>query len=73
MEPKSYKVDVLAHGETKFVSNGIRLATKEEAQSYGDDLAGRWTMVREWNVVESEDPVNYRWGANGLEGIEKKN
>lgn len=58
---KSYAVEVIADNSGEFVGNAIRLATEVEAVAYGRDLAGRWMLVREWRVVESEDEPNYRW------------
>jgi len=58
MENKSFKVEVLAHGETKWCGNGLRFKTEQEAKDYGYDLSMRWTAVDEWRVVESEDEPN---------------
>jgi hypothetical protein len=41
--------------------NALRFATREEAEGNVLDLAMRWTLVRDTRVVESSDPVNYRW------------
>lgn len=57
----SFKVEVIADSSGKWVGNAVRLATKEEAEAYGRDLAGRWMLVTDRRVVESEDPVNYKW------------
>lgn len=57
----SWKCEVLASGETKFVSNGQRFATEEEAKEAGNELAGRWFAVKEWRAVEADEPVNYRF------------
>lgn len=57
---KSYAVEVVADSSGKFYGNAVRLATKEEAEAYGRDLAGRWMLVTDRRVVESEDPVNYK-------------
>jgi len=41
----------------QWVGNGLRFATREEAEAYVAELdSGRNTRV-----VESSDPVNYRW------------
>ena len=55
----SYKVMVLASGETEFISNALRYPTKEMAEKEGNDLACRWLAVRTWRVEESPDPVHY--------------
>lgn len=57
----SFKAEVIADNSGKFCGNGLRFATQEEAEAYAKDLAWRWTLVREWRVVDSGDPVNYRW------------
>lgn len=57
----SYKVEVLTYGETKWASNALRFATEEEAKAAALDLAGRWTMLQEWRIASSMDPVNYKW------------
>jgi hypothetical protein len=54
----SWKAEVIADGSGKFCGNGLRFATKREAETYAADLASRWTSVREWRVVESGDAVN---------------
>lgn len=56
----SWKAEVLVAGEKDFVSSAVRLATKEEAESYAFDLAMRWLAVKDWRVVESDEEVNYR-------------
>jgi hypothetical protein len=54
----SWKAEVIADDSGEFCGNGLRFATKDEAQRYAIDLAYRWTSVREWRVVESGDAVN---------------
>jgi hypothetical protein len=56
--PMSFAVEVIADGSGQFVGNGMRYATREEAEASARDLAWRWTLVREWRVVESSDEVN---------------
>ncbi len=41
----------------QWVGNGLRFATKEEAETYVAELS----LVRNTRVVESSDPINYRW------------
>ena len=55
----SYAVEVIADRSGKFCGNGVRFATKEEAETSARDLMSRWTLVTDWRVVESTDPVNY--------------
>ncbi len=66
---KGYKVFVKVFGEEKYVGNGLVFGTKEEAESYGSDLAGRWMAVQDWKVEEADDPVNYRWGEGKLQAL----
>lgn len=54
----SWKAEVIADNSGKFVSNALRFATKAEAEVYAADLAYRWTLVRDWRVVECDEPVN---------------
>jgi hypothetical protein len=41
----------------QWVGNGLRFATKEEAEGY----VAEFSLVRSTRVVESSDPVNYAW------------
>lgn len=68
----SYTSEVIADSTGKWCGNAVRLASKEEARQYGDDLMWRWTAVREVRVVESTDPVNYRYINGKLERIENE-
>jgi hypothetical protein len=54
----SWKAEVIADSSGKFCGNGLRFATRREAETYARDLANRWTLVSEWRVVESDEPVN---------------
>ncbi len=57
----SFKAEVIADNSGVWVSNALRFATHAEALAYVQDLAWRWTLVRDSRVVESSDPVNYRF------------
>lgn len=57
----SWKPEVQTDSSGKWYDNALRFATKEEAEEAAYALAMRWTLVREWRAVESEDPVNYTW------------
>ena len=50
----------------------MRFATKEEAERYVADLAGRWLAVRETRVVESDDPVTHEIRGNTLRSLDDK-
>jgi len=55
---KSFKVEVHTRPDD-WSSNGLRFATREEADAYGDELLSRWTMPDTYRVAVSADPVNY--------------
>ena len=57
----SFKPEVVADSSGKFYGNALRFATREEAEANVKDLMMRWFAVRETRVVESDDPVNYRY------------
>jgi len=50
----------------------LRFATREEAEANVQNLMMRWFTVRETRVVESDDPVNYRWEEGRLVEIAVK-
>ena len=54
----SYKTEVIADDSGQWVGNGLRFATRTEAEDYVRDLEMRWTLVRKTRVVESTDAVN---------------
>jgi hypothetical protein len=55
---KSFKVEVIADNSGKWCSNALRFKTEEEAKAYGEDLFSRWTAVREWRAVETDEEPN---------------
>jgi hypothetical protein len=57
----SYKPEVIADSSGKWATNALRFATEAEALAFGDDLASRWTLVRDYRASESPDPVTHRW------------
>jgi hypothetical protein len=57
----SFKVSVRAVGENSFCQNGVAFATYEEADKSGSFLLCRWMGADEYKVIESDEPVNYRW------------
>jgi hypothetical protein len=65
----SYKPEVIADSSGHWAGNALRFATREEAEQNVRDLMFRWTSVRETRVVESDDPVNYRWVDGHLEEV----
>lgn len=71
MTSKSYAPQVIADSTGKFLGNGLRFATREEAEKSAKDLESRWLLVTDTRVAESDDPVNYRWDDNlGLVRVE---
>ena len=65
----SYKLGVKTQGDKDWVYNGLRFSSKEEAGFYGDDLAGRWFAVMEWESHESIDPVTHNFIDGKLEEV----
>ncbi|HEY1888474.1 MAG TPA: hypothetical protein VGG86_20895 [Roseiarcus sp.] len=59
----SWKTEVIADSSGKWAGNGLRFATREEADDYVSDLMRRWTSVRGWRSVESDDSVTHRFAA----------
>jgi hypothetical protein len=57
------QVTTIGEGDT-FYGNALRFATREEAEANVADLAQRWIRVTGTRVIESTDPVNYRWTAD---------
>jgi len=50
-----YKVEVIADNSGKWCGNALRFDSIDEAKEYARDLFARWTLVREWRVVDTED------------------
>jgi hypothetical protein len=59
----SWKTEVIADSSGKWAGNGLRFETRDEAQAYVSDLMDRWSSVRGWRTVESQDPVTHRFAA----------
>jgi hypothetical protein len=68
---KSFKPEVIADSSGEWASNALRFATKEEAEANVRDLSMRWILVRETRVVESDEPVNYRYVDGRLVAVEE--
>jgi hypothetical protein len=64
----SFKPEVIADASSR-CGNALRFATREEAEANVRDLMMRWFAVRETRVVESDDPVNYRYIGGRLESL----
>jgi hypothetical protein len=65
----SYKPEVVADRSGSWNGNGLRFATRDEAEAYVLDLSCRWTLVTQTRVIESDDAVNYRWTGSRAEPI----
>jgi hypothetical protein len=63
----SFKPEVFADASGKWYGNALCFASCEEAEANVQDLMMRWLAVRETRVVESDDPVNYRYINGRLE------
>lgn len=59
----SFKCEVhtVYHGEDDWASNSLRFATYDEADYYGHELLSRWYVPDKYRVVETDEPVNYRY------------
>jgi len=66
----SWKPEVIADASGEWCGNGLRFATKQEAEDNVFDLSMRWTLVRETRVVESDEPVNYTYHDRKLRAVE---
>lgn len=55
----SWKTEVFV--ENEWVSNGLRFATKDEAERAGQELLSRWFLPTDSRATESEDPVNWEF------------
>ena len=65
----SFKPEVIADTSGKWYGNALCFATREEAEANVRDLMMRWFAVRETRVVESDDPVKFRYIDGRLEGL----
>ncbi len=63
----SYAPEVIADETDKWIPNGLRFATREEALSWVQDLAARWSAVRYTRVIASTDPVTHSFLYGKLE------
>jgi hypothetical protein len=65
----SFKPEVIADASGKRSGNALRFATREEAAAKIRDRTMRWFALRHTRVVESDDPVNYRYVDGRLESV----
>jgi hypothetical protein len=57
----SWKPEIKVFGEKQFYSNSQVFETYEEAHISARNRHFNWTMAEDFRVVESEEPVNYKW------------
>jgi hypothetical protein len=57
----SWKAEVTTIKGDNWIANRVRFATALEAVAYVCDLQKRWPLVVNTNVVNCDDPVNYRY------------
>jgi hypothetical protein len=50
-----YKAEVIADSSGKWVGNALRFDTVDAAKEYARNLFDRWTLVREWRVIDTEN------------------
>ena len=55
----SYRFEVFVQG--KWYDNQVFFETEAEAQNAGYNKFFNWTQCDDYRVVESDQPVNYRW------------
>lgn len=68
---QSFAPEVIADRSGKWCGNSLRFATREEAEQNVANLEARWMLVTATRVVESDDPVNYRWvDGKGLQAVD---
>ena len=66
MANKSWKCEVIADDSGKWCGNGLRFASRLEAEGYVRNLSMRWFLVKETRVVESEDHPKDGWNGERL-------
>ena len=57
----SWAPEVIADSSGQWCGNALRFATEAEALAWVADRRARWWLVTNTRVVQSDDPVNYRW------------
>jgi hypothetical protein len=59
MPARSWRVEVIADSTGNWCGNACRYPDKAQAEIAAADLMNRWLLVRDWRVVESDEPANY--------------
>ena len=64
----NFKYGMIVDGKPGF--NSVVLATHDEADNAARELMSRWFVPTGWDVVETNDAVNYKFDwDNGLQSI----
>jgi hypothetical protein len=53
---RSFKVEVIADDSGHWAGNALRFESEGGAEMYARGLMLRWSAVRDWRVVPSDDP-----------------
>jgi hypothetical protein len=56
-QTRTYRAQVIADDSGKWCGNALTFATPEEARAYAVDLEWRWTLVRDWRVIDDTGTV----------------
>ena len=66
----NFKYGMILKGQAEPSFNAVVLATREEADDAARELMSRWFVPTGWDVVESDEPVNYTFDwDNGLQSL----
>ena len=69
----NFKYGMIIKGQAEPSFNAVVLATRAEADDAARELMSRWFVPIGWEVVESDDTVNYTFDwDNGLQSLEVK-
>jgi hypothetical protein len=70
----SYVPEIKGIGADRWIGNGLRFATAEEALAYATDLQGRWMGCKAGadnrRAGESTDPVSHVWRDGRAEAVQ---
>lgn len=67
----SFKAELVIkpEGHGFWATDGVVLATREEATHYREELLSRWMAPYDFRVIESTEPVNYRWDSTQYKAV----
>lgn len=52
-----WRMEVVVYGERTWATNGLRFATKDDADAYGRALFSRWTGAQFMRSVDESTPM----------------